>query len=180
MNKDKKKLINTTYTKQALELNYKIVFNEELNAYICVKHFIKLSMPFRVDDEKLGKVTLIDDGYYIVEYIPLDENYVVRTYIDKSKNVIQNYIDISIENGTKHGMPYYNDLYLDVINNHFGDRRIYLEDESELKQALEEGIVDNEEYNMAYAVANKVVEEIKEGKNVFVNRFAKDVSILEK
>lgn len=180
MNKDKRKLINTTYTKQALELNYKIVFNEGLNAYICVKHFIKLSMPFRVDDDKLGKVTLIDDGYYIVEYIPLNENYAVRTYIDKSKSVIQNYIDISLENGTKHGMPYYNDLYLDVINNHFGDRNVYLEDENELKQALEEGIINIEEYNMAYAVANKLIEQIKNNENVFVNRLAQDISILDK
>ena len=180
MNKDKRKLINTTYTKQALELRYKIVFNESLNAYICVKHFINLSMPFRVDDDTLGKVTLIDNGYYMVEYIPLNENYAVRTFIDSDKNVIQNYIDISLENGVKHGMPYYNDLYLDVINNHFGDRGVYLEDESELKAALVEGIVSEEEVAMAYEVANKLVLQIKNSQNVFVNRMAQDVEILNK
>jgi predicted RNA-binding protein associated with RNAse of E/G family len=57
---------------------------------------------------------------------------------------------------------------------------VYLEDESELKAALVEGIVSEEEFSMAYDVANKLVEQIKNSQNIFVNRMAQDVEILNK
>ena len=134
-------------------------------------------MPFAVGEEN-KKITLLDDGYYMVEYIPLNENYAVRTFIDKDKNVLQNYIDISLENGTKYGMPYYNDLYLDVIKDYSKNQSVFFDDENELKDALSEGIINQEEYELAYNTANKVLNEIKTCSNVFVNRLAQDVEIL--
>lgn len=49
-----------------------------------------------------------------------------------------------------------------------------LDDRDELRDALKKGKIDQEEYDLAYEVANLLMKELLEGKNVFVNRGLKD------
>ena len=60
-------------------------------------------------------ITHIDDGYYIDEYTSIDKLYNGRAYIDKNKKIIYYYFDISSENGLENKIPYYDDIYLDVL-----------------------------------------------------------------
>ena len=66
-------------------------------------------------------------------------------------------------------IPFYNDLYLDVIVYEKAATKsepfILLDDRDELKAALKEEKIDQEEYDLAYKVANALMKEIKEGKN---------------
>ena len=72
--------------------------NGEKNVYITGK---ESSLDMAIDD----------DGYLLVAY----EKHML--YVTKDLKVVNYYIDISLENGLKHKMPYYTDLYLDLVPN---------------------------------------------------------------
>lgn len=50
-----------------------------------------------------------------MEFTPLNQFYNARVFLDRDANVIEYYFDISNGNGAEDNIPYYNDLYLDVI-----------------------------------------------------------------
>ena len=54
------------------------------------------------------------------------------------------------------------------------DNFILLDDRDELKDALNDGKIDQEEYDLAYEVANSLMEELLTNNNIFVNRGLKD------
>jgi predicted RNA-binding protein associated with RNAse of E/G family len=108
-----------------------------------------------------------------LELTPIKENYNIRFYYDNNKKIIDYYIDISLENGIKYKMPYYIDLYLDIIHYPKTDK-IAIVDEEELKEALDNKIVSKKDYELAYRVGNKLIKEIKENSNKYMN-----INILE-
>ena len=46
--------------------------------------------------------------------------------------------------------------------------------EERIKKALKEGKIDQEQYDLAYDIANSLMEELKNGTNKFVNRKLED------
>ena len=79
------------------------------------------------------------------------------------------------------GIPYYNDLFLDVIyynksekmtnfKMEHSDVNLYISDQDELEEALNEDIITKTQYDKAYNIANQLMNEIKNGTNIFVNR----------
>ena len=81
---------------------------------------------------------LIDNGYYIVEVIPKNENYAMRVFFNEKKERLMYYFDITLGNGLDLDtlIPYYNDLYLDII---VVNKKIKILDENELQEALSMG-----------------------------------------
>ena len=79
------------------------------------------------------------------------------------------------ELGVEDGIPYEDDLYLDVVI--VPDGRIHVLDEDELKSAYDRKEVSKEEYEMAYRVANKIIEK---GKNRYNKRRIKTNIIRKK
>ena len=78
----RKKLLSKPYLRDALKYEIKFfVGGEKCN--IAVKKLIKLKEPFVISSGK----TLMDDGYYIIEVVPHDENYGMRVYLDDKKNI---------------------------------------------------------------------------------------------
>ena len=111
---------------------------------------------------------LISNGYYMVEIIPKGGNYVMRAYLDDKMIVQEYYFDIvsdkGIDESTK--IPYYDDLYLDVV---VSKTDLELYDQDELDEAHDNGIVSDELYKVANNTANKLMEEIKNGTNKYKN-----------
>ena len=101
-----KKLISTTYLRDVLKYNLKIFYNEDY--FYSVKQIIEVKEPFIISNG----LCLIDNGYYIMEIIPKNEHYCIRVYFDTNKNILEYYIDISLENGLDEAtkIPYYDDL----------------------------------------------------------------------
>lgn len=168
--------------REVKDIEITIVEDKELNAYITLKEAKDVSEKYIVPIN--GKwITKLDKNYTIMEYTPLDKPYNVRVHINDKQEILEYYFDITMKNeiriidGKK--IPFYNDLYLDVVyytktttrlNNGF----IYLDDRDELKKALEEEKIDEKQYKFAYDVANSLMEEILEGKNKFINRGIED------
>ncbi len=86
----------------------------------------------------------------------------------KKKEILEYYFDIIAENKIKDGIPYYNDLYLDVVYFQPAATKegtyIQLADCNELEQALKDNIIDQEQFDMAYREAENLMKEIKEKK----------------
>lgn len=164
----RKKSTSKTYMRGAT--NWEMVFINKTEEEYCltIKKINKIDQPFVV--QEFGKsIVFIDDGYYIVEFTPLNQFYNARVFLDRNANIIGYYFDMSRENGLRDNVPYYDDLYLDVV--YFPDENNLIEvlDEDELLDAFNEGKITKEEYELAKKVGADVIDEIRNNQNVFVN-----------
>ncbi len=169
-----KKFISKTYLRGVIDYDIKIIENEEYNCYIGLKHIKKVSEPYV--EKHTGKyVHLFDNGYYIIEYIPKFENYEVRVFLNKEMEVLEYYIDITKENGFENNSPYYLDLFLDITIDKFDNDNVIIWDEDELEQALKSGNITIDEYNLAYNVLKRLLDEINNKENKYINMDHKEL-----
>ena len=104
-------------------------------------------------------VKLADDGYYWLQLAIRDKNYWITAMYDNNKDLIQYYIDITKENVIcKNGQSYFYDLFLDIVQLKNGS--IYLLDEDELLDALNNKLIDKKDFTLAYNEANKIKEQL--------------------
>jgi len=106
-----------------------------------------------VDEEKR---CVLAKGYKWLEIYPKDQNYCITAIFNENKELVEWYIDVAKSIGKEDGVPYEDDLYLDVVI--VADGRKRLLDEDELQEALENNIINKEEYDMAYKIAKKLLQ----------------------
>ncbi len=173
----KRKNLSEVHMREVIENKIKIIEDNELNAYITLKHVVKTSQ--KCTSYINGrKTTILDDGYSILEYSPKGEYYNVRIFIDKEGNILRYYFDVIYTSKFTENDIIYDDLYLDVVyDTKFANKcanYIFLEDQGELKDALTEGKINVEQFDIAYNVAHKLMDELLNGTNKFVNQDNKD------
>lgn len=95
--------------------------------------------------------------------------------MDNELNTISYYFDISLGNNVDNDRPYYDDLYLDIIYGADSDNKTIVLDVDELLEALQNEEITKTEYDLANSVCSKLVEEIEEGKNIFINMDKKEL-----
>ena len=156
----RRKFTTNTYMKEAIDYDIKIIKGNDLA--ITIKKYNKMNGKFSIDG-----TDYINPGHYVVELTPLKENYNIRFYFDKKKKLIDYYIDITYENGIEYKVPYYVDLYLDIIHYPKTDTVEFI-DEDELQDALNKKIISKKDYNFAYKVGNKLLKEIRDKKNKYL------------
>lgn len=160
----KKKLISTTYLKEAEKYQMKLYLDEE-DYYISVKKLIHITDKFII---RHGIIAM-DDGYYIVEIIPKTGHHALRIFLDENKNIIEYYFDIIKESGIDEAtkIPYFLDLYLDVTVLSSGETHVI--DEDEFEMAYETGDITKEEYDLVLKEKDKLLTEIKNNSNKLMN-----------
>lgn len=104
-----------------------------------------------------GKV-IIDNNYKLLGFYNYNSKVKLSAFYDNNNEIIEWYFDIAKEIGKENGVPYEDDLYLDVVVR--PDGRIKLLDENELKCALDKYEITKEEYKMAYEEANKLIAQL--------------------
>lgn len=109
-----------------------------------------------------------DTGYKWLEFYDYNSRVRLTAMYDEKNEIVEWYFDIARMIGKENGVPYEDDLYLDVLLTKEGN--IILLDEDELKEALERRELTEEEFNEAYNVANELVNKI-EGKVEKVKKF---------
>ena len=77
---------------------------------------------------------------------------------NEKNEVIEWYFDISRRIGIENGIPYEDDLYLDVVVKPNGE--IFLLDEDELKEAYDRLEINETEYQEAKKIANELIKEL--------------------
>ena len=80
--------------------------------------------------------------------------------LDDQKKLVQYYIDVAKEYKIDdRGLPYFDDLYLDVVLLSSG--KVYVLDEEELEDAYKSGDVTKEEYELAWHTTKWILATIK-------------------
>lgn len=114
-----------------------------------VKNSVTVTRPDNTKD------CVLDLDYKWLGIYPQNQPYCITVMYDNNWKLLQWYFDVA--NGIcqyENGVPYIKDLYLDVIL--LPNKKHYLLDEDELKQALSENIITKNDYNIAYDIANKI------------------------
>lgn len=170
----KKKYTSKTYLRGVSDWDLVIQKRKSENYYLTIKRINEIDKPFIVD--LTGKnMVCIDNGYYIIEFTPLTQYYNVRIFLDRDVNVVGYYFDISCGNGVEENIPYYDDLYLDIAYCPDDNNYISILDEDELLEALNDGEITKEQFDLAKEECSKLFQEIKENKNIFVNMNKKEL-----
>ena len=170
----KKKYITETYLRGVDDCDIKIIKEEKFDCYTCVKHIKSIDKQYITSHLK-NNLCLLDTGYYIIEYIPLNEQYIIRIFMNEKKEILQYYIDITKENGIENDIPFYYDLYLDITIDVLSENLITLWDESELIEAVKSKDVSSEDYTMAHNIADKLLNQIKNNENKYITRDHKKI-----
>lgn len=170
----RKKYTSKTYLRGVSDWDLVVQKRKTENYYVSIKRINEIDQPFVVDVSGQS-IVYIDNGYYIVEFTPLNQFYNVRVFLNKNADVIGYYFDISRGNGVEENIPYYDDLYLDIIYCPGDSEFTAIDDEDELLEALNAGKITKEEFDLANRVCSRLFEEIQEKKNIFVNMDKKEL-----
>lgn len=158
----RKKLITTTYLRDVKKYNIKMYFDNE-DYFLSVKRILD-TVPFVLSNG----LCIIDNGYYVLEIIPKNENYSLRVFFNEKKERLQYYFDISLENGLDEStkVPYYTDLFTDII---ITNGKVEVVDEDELYDAFVGGIITAKDFKLANETRDKLLNEINDGINKYMN-----------
>ena len=107
-----------------------------------------------------NKVVILDDGFQWLEVYPEDnKNIALSVCINNKNEFLEWYFDIAKDSSlTEDGIPYIDDLYLDVILTPTGE--IKLIDQEELQEAYDKKEITKEDFELAYKIANNLIKQI--------------------
>lgn len=160
---DRRKYIKDTYLRGINRYKHFFFEDKKNKCYISIKNILELDNPFYT---KKG-ICLINQNYHIVEIVPLYENYCIRVFVNDKKEIILYYFDITLHNGfdSLKDSLYYDDLYLDVVKQ---DKNISVLDEDELIEALENGKINKNEYELAIIKKNELIDSLNNNNNKYI------------
>lgn len=144
---------------RVLEKEYKNKYfnNEDFIGNVSLLTAVKVKKKLVVGDEN---IVILDDGFKWLEMYPENnKNIAISVCINTKNEFMEWYFDIAKDSSvTEKGVPYIDDLYLDVILSPKGE--IKLIDEDELKEALDNKKITEEEFELAYKVANELIKKL--------------------
>lgn len=113
-------------------------------------------------------VCILDNEYKWLEFYNYNSRTIMIAMYNEKNEIIEWYFDIARKIGKENGVPYQDDLYLDVVLR--PDGKILLLDEDELKDSFDRKEMKKEEFDEAYKIAYQLIEKIK-GKEVKLKEF---------
>ena len=169
----KKKYADYSGWKYVSEKEFKCKYfdNDDYKGYVCLLSANKVNERFII--ERDGKeLVLLDDNYKWLEVYPeSNKNIAFRVLITDKDEIIDWFFDIAKNSlVTDEGVPYIEDLYLDILL--YPSGKIEKIDEDELQEALDNGDISKEDFDLAYNVANELINSI-DGKVNELIRFSK-------
>jgi uncharacterized protein len=159
----KRRYGNRSEWKRVLKRQYAQSFidTDEFKGYVTLLHTIEVSKPSFVNYGDKN-VCIVDNGYLWLQQVPLEKKHSVTTMFDANGDIVQWYIDICFHNGIENGIPWWDDLFLDIILLPTGE--VIIKDADELEDALSMGIIDKRLYDMAWKELNHIKGLISSGK----------------
>ena len=129
----------------------------DIAGYVSLLKIQEVHYPYLVG-EKGAEVCIADSGYSELTFLPDNENWRMTAIYDDNNVIVEWYFDITRKNAVdENGKPYCDDLYLDAAL--MPDGRILIFDEDELESALVKGYVSQADFDMAYAVLKKLIDD---------------------
>ena len=126
---------------------------------------MRIKEPFILCEE--GKnITLLDDGFYLLEYVPFDKDYICRVHLNNNGEVVERFFSASKNNMMKDGVPCFEDLKYSYVCS----SAAYKEYNKEaLISLLDEKKIDENDYNAACETINLIKDEIENSSNFIFN-----------
>jgi predicted RNA-binding protein associated with RNAse of E/G family len=131
------------------------VDSADFHGYVSLLHIDEISEPLSVT---FGgeQVCIADRGYDWLQHFPDGEHHVLLAAFDEQGELVQWYIDVISGSGVdERGIPWYDDLYLDIVIAPSGE--CLLLDVDELDEALRQSQVTKELYDLAWREASKLL-----------------------
>jgi uncharacterized protein len=151
---DWKRVTQRAYAQEYVE-------TEEFSGYITLLRIDKVAQPLFAQ-YGTKKVCIADDGYMWLFHYPNDSLHAVTTMFDAAGRIVQWYIDICQGYEVdERGVPFFHDLYLDLIVLSSGE--VIQKDSDELEEALRDGVIDTATYQQAWEEARRILKCIQEG-----------------
>ncbi|TFB22856.1 DUF402 domain-containing protein [Filobacillus milosensis] len=158
----KRKYADRRHWSRILENGYyqKYVKTSEYSGYITLftMKSVQEKLTFTYGDEE---VCVVDNGYAWMQHFPDDDFYSVTTSFNEMGEPVQFYFDICRGIGTEDGVPYLDDLFVDVV--YLPSGKVIVLDEDELDEALEQQEIDEDHYQFAQTTTQQVIQKLEEG-----------------
>lgn len=158
-----------TYLKDVSKYNLHIYKEDE--TVTVIKEIIKIKEAFYLM-ENGKRVCVLADNYSIIEYMPLNKNYVCRIHLDDKLNVIEYYFNITLENIFENHIPMFKPTKMAVV---YFDGKCKLFNKEALDNLLKEKSITQKEYEKCLDVANNLINEITNKTNEIVNMNVNDL-----
>ena len=141
------------------DLKIMSVKDKHFNGEIYFYNFIDVKDKILIPNGKC----IMDNNYKWLEFYAYSSRIKLTAIYDENNEIIEWYFDIAREIGKDNGIPYEDDMYLDVVVTPSGD--VILLDEDELKEAFDRKEMTKDEYDEAYKIAYDLMEELKNNKD---------------
>ena len=147
------RIVKQQYTQQIIE-------SDEFKGYVTLIKFDEVLHPLwsKFTDKP---ICLVENGSYMLQHYPFDCGYALTTFISPTKEITQWYFDIIDHVGTMNGIPYFDDLYLDLIVVPTG--KTIEKDIDEVEEALVKGDITKEQYDKAWDTFEKLKRDVEAG-----------------
>lgn len=100
-------------------------------------------------------ITVCDKGLKWLSILPQNDFYCITAMMNEKSDILLWYIDMIAEQGIDaDGIPYFDDLYLDLVV--YPDGTIIVDDRDELEEALSIRDITQEQFNLAVCTSNKL------------------------
>lgn len=129
--------------------------SETIKGYVSHIEIEKVSKP-QIWKFNGQNITVCENGFQWLSILPAEEYYCMTAMMNQKRQILLWYIDMIAGQGIgEDGVPYFDDLYLDLVV--YPDGTFIEDDRDELMQAWRDGDITAEQV----ALANKVCEELK-------------------
>lgn len=132
----------------------KTVNSELINGYIGLIDIKEVSevQTWKFNGED---IVVCNKGIKWLSILPQNDWYCITAMMDEDEKIILWYIDMIAGQGTDaDGMPYFDDLYLDLVV--YPDGTIIVDDMDELKEALSKKDITQEQFNLAIETSHRL------------------------
>ena len=126
-----------------------------VSGYVTLLHMLEVAEPLWVTHHD-QRVCIADANYSWLQIFPEGASYTHTTMFDAEGQPVQDYIDLVAEQGvTDDGVPWYDDLYLDIT--WITESSPLLLDQEELEAAHAIGAITQEQYDLARGEAARLL-----------------------
>lgn len=119
---------------------------------------------------------ILDNNYKLLEFYDFNSKIKLSAFYDENNEIVGWYFDIARKIGKENGLPYEDDMYLDVVVTDTGE--IILLDEDELKEALDKKQITELEFENAYKEAYQLMDRLQNKKQELQNFTDKYLKIM--
>lgn len=106
--------------------------------------------------------TIVDNNYKWLEFYEYSSRVKLTAIYDENNEIVEWYFDVARKIGQENGIPYEDDMYLDVVVTPEGN--VILLDEDELKDAYNRREMTKDEFDEVYKIAYDLMEQLRNNK----------------